>query len=192
MDSVSIVATVSLMIADKADRHLLGQFLEQAGYRVQTPSALDTFTANATGNLLIVDEVSACRHGTALLAMKRQSLPLYQPMLLTVTGTASASPWLRAGFDDVLRMPLNKDDLLARLEAFLRLHQHSANIIKESAQRYRSTFDMAPVGIVHLALDGVVTLANPYFCTLLHVTGNALLGKAITGMVGPADREVMQ
>lgn len=192
MDSLPIVATVSLLIAEKADRNLLGHFLEQAGYRVYTPSTFDAFVIDAADNLLIVDEVSARRHGAALLAMKRSRLPLYLPILLTINGTASASPWLRAGFDDVLRLPLNKDDLLARLEAFLRLHRHSATIISEGAQRYRSTFDMAPVGIVHMEVDGTVTLVNPYFCALLQSDSDALIGKSMTSLVDTTDCDAMQ
>ena len=192
MDSMPIIATVSLLIADKADRNLLGQFLQQAGYRVLIVATVDAAGAELIGNLLIVDEVSARRHGTVLLAMKQGRMPLYLPMLLTVTGTGNASPWLRAGFDDVLRLPMNKDDLLARLEAFLRLHRHSAAMISEGAQRYRTTFDMAPVGIVHLALDGTVTLVNPYFCTLLQRDSNALVGLAISDLVDAADIDVMR
>ena len=192
MDSLLVIATVSLLIADKADRHLLVQFLQHAGYRAVIVATVDAAATDVVGNLLIVDEVSARCHGTALLAIKRCSLPLYLPMLLTVTGTASASPWLRAGFDDVLRLPMNKDDLLARLEAFLRLHRHSAAMISEGAQRYRNTFDMAPVGIVHLALDGTVTLVNPYFCSLLQRDSTALVGQAITSLVDAADSSVMQ
>ena len=192
MDSLPVIATVSLLIADKADRNLLCQFLQQARYRVLTLSTVDATATDAVGNLLIVDEVSARRHGPALLALKRCSSPLYLPMLLTVSGTGTASPWLRAGFDDVLRMPMNKDDLLARLEAFTRLHRHSATIISDGAQRYRSTFDMAPVGIVHMALDSTVTLVNPYFCTLLQRNSTALVGQPITNLVDILDRSAMQ
>lgn len=192
MECLPVIASVSLLVADLADRNLLEQFLQQAGYRVLIVSTVDAAASEVVGNLLIVDEVSARRYGTTLLAMKRSILPLYLPMLLTVTGSGSASPWLRAGFDDVLRLPMNKDDLLARLEAFLRLHRHSATIISEGAQRYRNTFDMAPVGIMHLTLDGTVTLVNPYFCALLLRHSDALVGQSITSLVDAADRSVMR
>ena len=195
MDSLTVVGIISLLIADAADRRLLHHFLEQTGYRVQLVNPIDAVDAsitNAASNLLIVDAASARRYGTALLAMKQRHLPLYLPILLTLSGTDSAAPWLRAGFDDVLRLPLNKDDLLARLEAFLRLHQHSATLIEEGAQRYRSTFDLAPVGIVHMALDGTVTLANPYLCMLLQCERDHLHGKPLTDWIDPAERSVMQ
>ena len=192
MDSLPIIATVSLLIADAADRHLLIQFLEQTGYRVKILSALTTTSTNAVDALLIVDEISARRYGTALLEMKRRSLPLYLPMLLTLTGTGSAAPWLRSGFDDVLRLPLNKDDLLARLEAFLRLYRHSATIIQESAQRYSSTFDMAPVGILHMKLDGTIMLINPHLCALLQYDCDELVGRIITDLIDPIDRDAIK
>ena len=192
MNSLPIVANVSLLITEMADRRLLANFLQQTGYRVQTLTSLEAVTAEAAGNLLIIDELSARRQGAALLAMKRRCLPLYLPMLLALNDNGSAAPWLRAGFDDVLRMPLNKDDLLARLEAFLRLNQHSATIISEGAQRYRTTFDLAPVGIVHMTIDGHITLVNPHVCTLLRFGSEELIGRTMTALVEPADRNAMQ
>ena len=192
MNSLPIIATISLLITNVADRRLLANFLHQTGYRIQTLTALDAITAESAGSLLIIDELSARRQGTALLAMKRRCLPLYLPMLLALNDNGSASPWLRAGFDDVLRMPLNKDDLLARLEAFLRLHQHSAAIIQEGAQRYRNTFDLAPIGIVHISLDGHITLANTSACTLLQYANKELTGKLITTLIEPDGRPALQ
>ncbi|MEB0135384.1 EAL domain-containing protein [Actimicrobium sp. CCC2.4] len=192
MNRSPTLATIGLLIADPTDRRLLTQFLQQTGHQVQIlqPSALSA--GNVDAALCITDEQAARRHGRALLDLKQQLRPLYFPVLLTLTGNQRATGWLRTGFDDVLRLPLNKDDLLARLEAFLRLRRHSEELQRDSDLRYRSTFDLAPVGIVHTTPDGNITLANPRFGAMLLLSGTALPDRKITDMVAGEDRNQMQ
>ena len=192
MNRLKIPTTICLLIADQNDRRLLATFLQQGGYGIQLLSAADMRIPAASGSLLIADEVSARRHGAALLEIKQLLKPLYFPVLLTLTGNNRATPWLRAGFDDVLRLPLSKDDLLARLEAFLRLHQHSDEIVNQGHMRYRATFDLAPVGIVHTSLDGHLMLVNPRFCDMLLCRSEDVAGMTIDDLVVPDGRGLMQ
>ncbi len=188
MERTPALATISLLIADPVDRRLLAEFLQQTGYQVQILHAANLSATDVKAALCIADEQAARQHGRALLELKRQLLPLYFPLLMTLTGNQSATGWLRTGFDDVLRLPLKKDDLLARLEAFLRLRQHSEDLQTESDLRYRNTFDLAPVGIVHTTLDGNITLVNPCFGTMLLMPAEAaLLGRSLTSLVASED-----
>ena len=176
-------------MADPVDRRLLAEFLQQTGHEVQILNPDDLAAATVSAALCITDEQAARQHGRALLDLKRQLRPLYFPLLLTLTGNQRATGWLRTGFDDVLRLPLNKDDLLARLEAFLRLRRHSEEVQTENDLRYRATFDLAPVGIVHTTLDGAITLVNPRFGAMLMMSGTPPLpGRNITAMVAGEDR----
>ncbi|MFT5962115.1 MAG: diguanylate cyclase (GGDEF)-like protein/PAS domain S-box-containing protein [Burkholderiaceae bacterium] len=193
MNRSPALATIGLLVADPVDRRLLAEFLQQTGYQVQILQAADLSAAGINAAMCVTDEQAARDQGRALLALKRQLHPLYFPILMTLTGNQRATGWLRAGFDDVLRLPLNKDDLLARLEAFLRLRQHSEDLQTESDQRYRSTFDLAPVGIVHTTLNGDITLVNPCFGKMLQVpTDASLLGRQLTSLVADEDRLQMQ
>jgi diguanylate cyclase (GGDEF)-like protein/PAS domain S-box-containing protein len=189
MNRSPALATISLLIADPVDRRLLAEFLQQTGYQVQILQAADLNATGVNAALCVTDEQAARRHGRALLDLKQQLQPLYFPVLMTLSGNQSATGWLRTGFDDVLRLPLKKDDLLARLEAFLRLRQHSEDLQIESDLRYRSTFDLAPVGIVHTTLDGTITLINPCFGAMLQRTAEAPLpGQQLTSLVAGEDR----
>ncbi|MDY7573250.1 EAL domain-containing protein [Actimicrobium sp. CCI2.3] len=182
------LVSICLLIADPVDRRLLAEFLQQTGYQVQILQADDLTVTDIGAAMCITDEHAARQHGRALLALKRQLQPLYFPLLMTLAGNQRATGWLRAGFDDVLRLPLKKDDLLARLEAFLRLRQHSEDLQTESDLRYRNTFDLAPVGIVHTTLDGTITLINPYFGAMLQRTAETpLLGRQLTSLVAGED-----
>jgi diguanylate cyclase (GGDEF)-like protein/PAS domain S-box-containing protein len=189
MNRSPVLATISLLIADPVDRRLLAEFLQQTGYQVQILQKADLNAAGVNAALCVTDEQAARQHGRALLALKRQLQPLYFPVLMTLSGNQPATGWLRTGFDDVLRLPLKKDDLLARLEAFLRLRQHSEDLQTESDLRYRSTFDLAPVGIVHTTLDGTITLVNPCFGAMLQLTAEAPLpGQQLISLVAGEDR----
>ena len=46
---------------------------------------------------------------------------------------------------------------------------------QESEQRFRSTFEQAPVGICHIGLDGLVLRVNRHFCEIFALSSSALL-----------------
>ncbi|CAN7389835.1 EAL domain-containing protein [Pseudoduganella sp. LjRoot289] len=179
------VAVIGLLIENRPDEQLLAELLRQTGYSVVvlTPAGLER--AEPAASLIIVDESSARRHHVQLSALRQLQRPLYVPMLLALPGKARATAWLRAGFDDVLRLPLRKDDLLARLEAFLRLRQHSEDMLIESTQRFHATFDLAPVGIVHMALDGQFLLFNTQFRDMLGYGDDEISGLTIHQIAHP-------
>jgi len=57
---------------------------------------------------------------------------------------------------------------------------------KEAEERYRATFDNAPVGIMHTAIDGYRILrANRKLCEMLGYTPDELLGMTSTDVVHP-------
>ena len=107
MKRMPTLATIRLMIRDQADRRLLAEFLQQTGYDVGCLTAADLDDGRVQGSLLIVDEMSARYRAPALMNLKVCLRPLYLPILLSLTGSGRATPWLRDGFDDVLRLPMN-------------------------------------------------------------------------------------
>ena len=183
LQSSLIAGDICLLIGAAADRRLLADFLTDANYRAHLLDPANISMPSASTSLLIVDERLARAHCVTLNALKRRALPRYLPILVTLAGQSSAAPWLRAGFDDVLRLPLSKQDLLVRLATFLRLGRFSDNLLLESEQRYRATFDLAPVGITQLGLDGCIALANPAFLALVGRTGLQLDGDALVDLV---------
>ncbi|MDB5963062.1 MAG: domain S-box-containing protein, partial [Massilia sp.] len=159
-------ALIGIRIAHQADRNLLAEFLTKMGYGVQILTAVDMAQSSIAVSLIVIDEPSARRNGELLLELKKRARPYYLPVLMTLTGGARATPWLHAGCDDVLRLPLNKAELLARLDAFLRLRRHSEEALRESTRLFHATFDIAPVGIVHIGLDGKILMANQRWCQM--------------------------
>jgi PAS domain S-box-containing protein len=165
---------IALALANPADRRLLAAFLREGDVEVLLPEGPIRADALRGASLVIVDEAMARRARTTLLGLRREAGPLYLPLLVAVPSGSPGSPWLRAGFDDVLRLPLAKNELSARLEVFLRLRRHSENAQRDSEDRFLATFDVAPVGMAHLARDGSVLVANRRFHELLRCNENEL------------------
>jgi PAS domain S-box-containing protein len=121
-------------------------------------------------------------------------------MLTAPTDGRSRLLGLNVGAEDFLTKPLDRAELCARVRNLLRLkeygdyHDKYAQLLEsevgsraaelvESERLYRSTFDAAPVGIVHIGLDGKWLRVNERLCTLLGFTHEELLTPAIQELV---------
>jgi len=117
--------TICLLVGSPVDRRLLADFLQASGYEVnaswQRPDSAD----GAGPCLILADEQAARRHAQELLAVKERSGRIFLPLVLVLGGQTDSAPWLLAGFDDVLREPLLKAELAARLEVLLRLREQT-------------------------------------------------------------------
>jgi PAS domain S-box-containing protein len=145
--------TIGLLISDAENRRILAEFIQQLGYAV---SAGDASTSRleswSNTSLIIADELAARHKGQILLYMKDSS-PVFLPLLIAVPQNAGSSGWLQAGFDDMVRLPMLRAELGARLSAFLKLRE-------QSAAQYQSIFENAPLGIFRTTLKGQVLMAN--------------------------------
>ncbi len=110
------------------------------------------------GSIVLTDSLYAGRYSSQLLDAKRQAAS-FLPMLVLLPQSTDSTPWLKAGFDDVLRMPLTKAELAARLTVFLRLRQ-------QSEARFRTVFENAPIGIYRSTPAGRLLVANPAIADL--------------------------
>ena len=171
------LARIGLLVGNPVDRGLLAQFLSERGYDAVEPDPLGSLEPLARAGLLIVDETAARRYATQIQALKREAAPLVLPTLVLVNRSGDGAFWIRQGFEDVLRQPLAKVELMARLEAYLRLRLQSENALRDGEERYSLTFDHAPSGIAHTALDGRFLMVNRRLCEILGYPEAELLQK---------------
>src|SRR5512135_1481355 len=122
-------ATIGLFLNNSADRRLLIDFLQGSGYRVRAGVPSQVVLADWTEiSLIIAGERAAQHHGQELLRLKHQSGGFFLPLLVALPQQSESAPWIRAGFDDVLRMPVRKAELLARLQVYLYLREQSEEL----------------------------------------------------------------
>ena len=100
-------------------------------------------------------------------------------MLIALSKGQDRTPWLRAGFNDVLRLPIKKAELRARLSVFLDLRERSE-------RQYQAFFENALVGLYRMTLDGELLMANPALLALLgHSSTDALAQSERRRKIGP-------
>jgi len=184
-------ASVGLMVASPGECGRLVDFLHQSGCESvlldQSEAMLESSFGSPSMSMIIVDEWAAHRHGNFLFQVKQRMHPLTLPLLLLLPEKAMARAYLRAGFDDVLRLPLPQDELQARLEVHLRLRKQSELALAESEQRFNTTFDMAPLGIAYLSLDGHFLRTNRKFTDILGYPPAALAERHFAGITPVED-----
>lgn len=118
-----------LVVDDLIDNVLLLQtFLEGEGYSVDTAndgkSALAKI-AEVPPDLLLLDVTMPEMDGYEVTQHIRQNphLPFFPILLITAYDRVSVSRGLDLGANDFIRKPVELDELLARVRAFLRLKQ---------------------------------------------------------------------
>ncbi|MEJ2699234.1 MAG: PAS domain S-box protein [Desulfuromonadales bacterium] len=69
-------------------------------------------------------------------------------------------------------------------------HRRTEKVLRESEERFRSTFDQATVGIAHVSLDGRWLRINPKYCDILGYSAGELKTLNIEDITHPDDREL--
>jgi len=175
--------TIGLLFRNRLDRELLGEFLRSSGYAVRTgPLSKENLEEWGRVSLFIADEEAARSVGGLLLTLKRQSVASLLPVLVALPQKAEAVAWLRAGFDDVLRLPLAKDELLVRLRVFLRLREHSAEQHRADQALLEAVLRQMPAAVIIAeAPSGKLVLGNRQ---VEEVWGRAMLPSSGVGEYG--------
>lgn len=154
--------TVGLLFSNRLDQKLIAEFLESSGYRTHVaPFSKEKMEEWARLSLIIADEAAARSVGRLLLQLKQQSSTALLPILLALTPKAEGVAWLQAGFDDVLRLPLAKAELVTRLRVFLRLREHSSEQHRADKALLEEVLRQMPAAVIIAeARTGKIILGN--------------------------------
>jgi diguanylate cyclase (GGDEF)-like protein/PAS domain S-box-containing protein len=101
-----------------------------------------------------------------------------------------------AGAIDFITKPINEVELFARIHSALTLYQErvmrrsKGRELAESEEKFRVTFDQAPVGIAHVDLEGRILLINRHLCSILGYALHELLDQSFDCLCEPHQRAV--
>ena len=135
-------ARIGVLFSSGPDRRLMTRFLASLGYESHAPASDEEYRrAVEDGSLLdfellLVDRDVGYEFGNEILA-QISTLDRMLPVLISIPEGTSAIPWLRKGFSDIIRTPIRKEELVARLSVCLRRGQDSAARLAVMNERLR-------------------------------------------------------
>lgn len=190
----------ALLVEDsEQDAHTLLRILEHDGVildasRVDSESGLVHELQSMRWDIAIVDYYVPGMNAHETLRTIRANDPHLPVVIVTgAVGEETAVELMRAGADDcVLKSNFARmaaaiqrsvRDGLARRERFAGLE-----MLRQSEERFRVTFEHALVGLAHLDSDGVILRANGLFAELTGRLAHELRGTQYADLLPPDDR----
>ncbi|MBE2215746.1 MAG: response regulator, partial [Opitutaceae bacterium] len=107
------------------------------------------------------------------------------------TGPRHRVEGLNVGADAYLTHPIDEAELVAKVRSLLRLRQAELSA-RDSRDLYRDLLDAAPIGIAHVALDGIVVTANRALAAILATEPGQLAGRLFDVFLHPDERPRMR
>lgn len=209
-DIVMQSARVLIVDDERQNRDLLEVMLAPDGYTIRMASSGEEaleMVALEPPDLILLDimmpGVDGYRVAAALKSNpETESIPII--MVTALNDRNARMVGLLAGAQDFLTKPLDRAELTVRVKNLLRLkaygdyHDQYTQLLEgeigsrtadlvESERLYRSTFDAAPVGIVHVGMHGEWLKVNQRLCDILGYTRAELEGNDVPDVASSLD-----
>ena len=175
--------TVILVVDDNDDvRTLTTLQLRAAGFAVREAASGGEALALAAErpNLIILDVRLPDIHGFEVCQRLKANATTAAIPVLHISAEYRATTYkvqgLEGGADAYLTHPVEPEELLATVNALLRLHRAEAQL-RESQERYRRLIDTLLEGIWILDAEGRTTYVNGHMATMLRYTAHEMLGR---------------
>lgn len=191
---------------ERHNRQLLEVMLAPAGYLLQTAASGEEALAAVAAqppDLILLDVMMPGMDGYQVASSIKgnpdtKNIPVI--MVTAVDDRHVRMLGLSAGAEDFLTKPIDRPELclrvrnLLRLKAYIDYHDKYSQMLEgavaartadlvQSERLYRSTFDAAPVGIMHVGLDGRWLRVNQRLCDLLGYSSEELQDVAVQALV---------
>jgi two-component system, cell cycle sensor histidine kinase and response regulator CckA len=194
-------ARILIVDDERHNRQLLDVMLAGEGFVLLTAASGEealAVVAQHPPDLILLDIMMPGVDGYAVVAAIKANDSTKNIPVIVVTALEDRDARLLAlgaGAEDFLTKPVDRAELTVRVRNLLRLkaygdyHQSYSQMLEgevgsraadlvESERLYRSTFDEAPVGIVHVDLDGTWLRVNQRLCDMLGYSRDELHGSA--------------
>jgi len=195
-------ARILIVDDERHDRQLLEGMLTPEGFHLLTAASGEealAIVAQQPPDLILLDIKMSGMGGYEVATKIKGNLATKNIPVIMVTSLDDRDARmlaLGAGAEDCLTKPVERAELCMRVTNLLRLkaygdyHNKYSQILEaevgsrtadlaESERLYRSTFDAAPVGIVHVGLDGQWLRVNQRLCDLLGYSRHELQTNAV-------------
>lgn len=196
-----------LIVDDEAhNRQLLEVMLAPEAYSVVSVASGEAALAQIAEeppDLVLLDVMMPGMDGYQLAGQLKGNAATKNIPIIMVTALSDRSArmlGLTAGAEDFLSKPVDRSEMcvrirnLLRLKAFGEYHDRYGQMLEgvvgsrtaelvASERLYRSTFDAAPVGIVHVGLDGHWTRVNQRLCELLGYSREELQTQEVQSLI---------
>jgi two-component system cell cycle sensor histidine kinase/response regulator CckA len=195
-------ARILIVDDERPDRHVLEVMLGLEGFCLLTAASGDealAMVAQQPPDLMLLDVMMPGMDGYQVAGKLKGNLATKNIPIIMVTAVDDRNGrmlGLSAGAEDFLTKPVDRAELCVRVRNLLRLKAYRDYQVKysqmlecevrsrttdlvESERLYRSTFDAAPVGIVHVGLDGQWLHVNQRLCDLLGYSREELQSRAV-------------
>ena len=167
--------TIGVWAADRAATDEFSRILAEYAYRiVATPPCVDAWRSV---DLLFVDSDVATQYAADIDALKRLHIGRFLPRVVVLSGGSNSAPWLDAGFDDVVYLPAQRSEVLARLRVLLRLRASSIEADRLSVARNHMIVESSIDAVIAVDHDGYIVDFNPAAESMFQYPREAVLGK---------------
>jgi two-component system cell cycle sensor histidine kinase/response regulator CckA len=211
-DGAAHPAHILIVEDERNDRVLLELLLTPLGYAIRTAASGEEALAMVKAHLpdlILLDIILPGMSGHEVAAQLKATPASMNVPIIMVTALEDRKArmlGLLAGAEEFLTKPVDQAELSIRVRNLLRLkaygdhHDTYSRLLEgevgsrtadlvESERLYRSTFDAAPVGIVHLSLAGRWLRVNQRMSDLLGYGRAELEDVALSSLMQPADLE---
>lgn len=168
---------------DELNLKLYRKIFSEAGYDVSTAhNSVELFTRMSTElpDLILLDIVLGAESGLEILERIKADDHYRHVYVVMITGKLRSSDdqayGLEIGADGYLTRPIEKRELLARVEAYMR-HKRSIDELRRSEAQLRKIIDRNPDAILVVDPEGNIRFANPAAEELFSITMDDLLSR---------------
>lgn len=158
--------------------------------------ALDLLAARHDVGVILMDMMMPGVDGIEVCRQITSSKALDHIPVIIVTGGAlrhneAVQKSFAAGAIDFVTKPINEVELFTRVHSALALYRervirhHKTRELAESEEKFRITFNQAPVGIANVDVDGRFLLINQKLCEMLGYCEDELLDHPFPEICGP-------
>jgi PAS domain S-box-containing protein len=203
------MARILLLVDHKENRRLLGEWLAR---RYEVTSGESVEELDSVFDLAIADGPALDRLWKNMSARKRAELPCFLPLLLITSrqdvGLITRQLW--QSIDELILSPIEKAELLARVEILLRARGCSLDLrerniqlekavnqriqaeeaLRASERHYRELAEAMPLFVWTTQPDGYVDYANRRWLSYSGMTMEQTQGWAWQSAVHPEDRQL--